>query len=104
MVLHETDHTTWFSAANFVASEHREQNISVLLKIWISVFEPPSKFFSDNDGESSNNDFNDMCDLLNIIVEKTAAESPFLNELCERHNAVLQDMILRKLLVIKALA
>lgn len=104
MVLHETDHTTWFSAANFVASEHREQNISALLKIWISVFEPPSKFFSDNDGESSKNDFNEMCDLLNIIVEKTAAESPFLNELCERHNAVLQDMILRKLLVIKALA
>ena len=37
-----------------------------------------------------------MCELLNITVEKTAAESPFLNELCERHNAVLQDMILRK--------
>lgn len=33
LVLHVTDHTTRFSAANFVASKHREQNISVLLKI-----------------------------------------------------------------------
>ena len=58
------------------------------------MFGPTSKFFGDN-GKFNNDDFNDMCESLNIIVKKTAAESPFSNGLCERHNAVLEDMLLK---------
>ena len=39
--------------------------------------------------------FNGMCESLNKIVQKAAAESPFSNGLCKRHNAVLEDMLLK---------
>ena len=35
-----------------------------------------------------------MCKSLNIIVKKRA-KSPFFNGLCERHNTVLEDMLLK---------
>ena len=35
-----------------------------------------------------------MYESMNIKVKKTAAESPFSNKLCERHNAVLEYMFL----------
>ena len=59
LILHVIDHATRFSAATFVTSKHREEMISALFKIWISVFGPPSKFFSDTGGEFSNNHFNE---------------------------------------------
>ena len=34
-----------------------------------------------------------MCESLNIVVLTTAAESPWSNGLCERHNAVLGNML-----------
>ena len=95
LILHLIDHATRLSAAIFVPSKHKEKIISAIFKIWISVFGPPSKYFSDNGGEFSNDDFNEMCESLNIVVKKTAAESPFSNGLCERHNAVLEDMLLK---------
>ena len=95
LILHLIDHATRLSAAIFVPSKHKEKIISAIFKIWISVFGPPSKYFSDNGGEFSNDDFNEMCESLNIVVKKTAAESPLSNGLCERHNAVLEDMLLK---------
>ena len=62
LILHVTDHATRFSATTFVASKHREEIISALVKIWISVFGPPSKFFSDNGSEFNKDDFNDTCE------------------------------------------
>ena len=38
-----------------------------------------------------------MCKSLNINVKTTAAESPWSNGLCERHNAVLADMLTKTL-------
>ena len=37
-----------------------------------------------------------MCESLSIVVKKTSAESTFSNGLCERHNAVLEDMLLKE--------
>ena len=34
-----------------------------------------------------------MCEKFYIVVKTTAAEAPWSNWLCERHNAVLADMI-----------
>ena len=36
-----------------------------------------------------------MCDSYNIIIKKTAAELPFSNGLMERHNAILEEMLLK---------
>ena len=36
-----------------------------------------------------------MCDSCNIAIKKTAAKSPFSNCLMERHNAILEEMLLK---------
>ena len=71
------------------------------LWLWISKYseihnyEPPSKYFSDNGGEFSNENYNEMCQLYNITVKKTAAEASFSKGLVERHDAVLENMLLQ---------
>ena len=94
-VLHLIDHVSRFSAAGFVASKRPEDIIKVICRIWIQVFGPPKSFLSDNGGEFNNDNFRSMCERFNIFVKTTAAESPWSNGLCERHNAVLNDMYLK---------
>ena len=94
-ILHLVDHVTRFSAAAVVKSKDRNEIIKHLFRSWISIFGAPSKFFSDNGGEFSNEDYNDMCDSYNITIKKTAAESPFSNGLMERHSAILEEMLLK---------
>ena len=60
-ILHLIDHVTRFSAAAIIKSRERERQrdrereiIKNILKIWISIYGPPSKYFSDNGGEFSN--------------------------------------------------
>ena len=62
--------------------------------MWISIFGAPSKFFGDNGGEFSNEDYMELCEAINITIKKTAAEAPFSNGLCER-NAVLKEIFLK---------
>ena len=59
-----------------------------VFKIWISVFGPPSSHFSDNGGEFNN-------EAMNIVVKTTAAEALWSNGLCERHNEVLSEMMIK---------
>ena len=54
-ILHLIDHVTRFSAAAIIKSRERETEITKnILKIWISIYGPLSKYFSDNGGEFSN--------------------------------------------------
>ena len=95
IILHLIDHVTRFSAAAIVISKEREEIIKHLFRSWISIFGAPSKFFSGNGGEFSNDNYNAMGEAYNITIKKTAAESPFSNDLVERHNAVLEEMLLK---------
>ena len=36
-----------------------------------------------------------MCDSYSITIKKTTAESPFSNGLMERHNDILEEMLLK---------
>ena len=63
-----------------------ETIIRELFRIWISVYEFPEKFLSDNGGEFANHKFRELCEAANIVAKTTAAESPWSNGLCERHN------------------
>ena len=54
---------------------------------------PPKKYFSDNGGEFNNEQFRNLCDSFNIVIKTTAAEAPWSNGLCERHNGVLAEML-----------
>lgn len=93
--LHLIDHLSRYSAATFISSKKPEIIIRAIFKIWISVFGPPSKFLCDNGGEFNNESFITMCEKMNITVKTTAAESPWSNGLCERHNAILSEVYLK---------
>ena len=95
IILHLVDHVTRFSAAAVVKSKDRNEIIKHLFRTWISIFGAPPKFFSDNGGEFSNEDYNEMCDSYSITIKKTTAESPFSNGLMERHNDILEEMLLK---------
>ena len=81
------------------ALDHRntapEVVIREIFKVWISVYGCPDAFLSDNGGEFSNSKFREMCEKFNINVKTTAAESPWSNGICERHNKVLADNIMK---------
>ena len=93
IILHLIDHVSRFSAACIVKSKKPNEIIDAIFRIWISVFGPPKRFLSDNGGEFVNCEFLDMCEAFGIVVLTTAAESPWSNGLCERHNAFLADML-----------
>ena len=78
-----------------VKSKKKEEIIQHLFTMWISIFGAPSKFFGDNGGEFSDEDYMELCKAMNIIIKQTAAEAPFSNGLCEHHNAVLEEMFLK---------
>ena len=92
-ILHLIDHVSRFSAASYVTSKKADEIISKIFKTWISIFGPPQKFLTDNGGEFLNNEFIQLCESFNIVVMTTAAESPWSNGLCERHNSVLGAML-----------
>ena len=60
IILHLLDHVTRFSAAAVVKSKDRNEIIKNLFHAWISIFGAPSKFYSDNGGESNNEDYNEI--------------------------------------------
>ena len=94
-ILHLINHVTMFSAAAIVKSKQEEEIIKNIFKIWISIYGPPLKYFSDNGGELSNENYNEMWEVYNITVKKTVAEVAFSNDLVEEQNAVLEDMLLK---------
>ena len=51
--------------------------------------------FNDNGGEFFSREFIDFCENFNIKVSTTPAESSWSNGICERHNAILTDIILK---------
>ena len=92
-ILHLIDNFTRFSVAGRVKSKDSSEIISVIFKLWIAYFGPPSYFLSDNGREFDNEHFRDMAQNLNIIVLPTAAQSPWSNGICERHNAIIGSTV-----------
>ena len=88
-ILHLIDSATRYSTARIVTTKKQEVIIQAIYESWIVYFGPPVQFLSDNGGEFSNQGFRDMCEKMNIKTKTTAAESPFSNGMCERHNLVV---------------
>ena len=87
------DHATRYSQACFIKNKQCATIVKSILKFWISIFDSPNKFLSDNGSEFVNKEFNEMAEKFNITVLTTAAESPWSNGLCEKHNGIIGDMI-----------
>ena len=92
-LLHVIDHATRLSACAPILNKLPETIIKELFRIWIAVYGVPEKFLSDNGGEFSNSKFRELCEKVNITVHTTAAEAPWSNGLCERHNLVIAEMV-----------
>ena len=91
-VLHCIDYLTRFSAAHVLKNKSAEEIIEKFSLIWISVFGPPENILSDNGCEFSNPKMQIFCCSFNITQKFTAAEAPFSNGICERHNALIGKM------------
>ena len=63
--------------------------------MWISIFGPPKQIFSDNGGKFVSQYFVDLCENVNINIKTKPAESSWSNGLCECHNKVLSDFIVK---------
>ena len=60
-ILHLKDHVTKVSAAAKAKSKEKEEIIKNIFKTWISIYGPPSKYFSDNGCDFSNENYNETC-------------------------------------------
>ena len=98
-ILHMVDHATRFSSAAVVKSKHKEEIVKAILQHCLVLFGPPNQVLSDNGGESTNKLLTEMSDQLTIFVRSTAGESPWSNRTTERHNAILENMISKLLLI-----
>ena len=92
-ILHVIDTVTRFCMACKVDDKGAEEILTKLFRIWITVFGRPTEFLSDNGGEFANQEFNEMCQLYDVEVRTSPAESPWCNGVVERHNAILGKMI-----------
>ena len=89
------DEFSRFSSAIIVKTKSSKIITEKFLRNWITVFGPTSKIFSDNGGEFVSQDFVDLCENFNINIITTPAELPWLNGVCEGHNKILPDIVLK---------
>lgn len=92
-VLHMIDHATRYSTACLLRNKKAETIISAVMSHWIRIFGSPTQFLTDNGGEFVNSVMLELAETFNITLKTTAAESAWSNGLCERHNAVLGDLV-----------
>ena len=88
-ILHLVDICTKLSAASFIPNKNKETIVEALFRIWLAVYGAPKKFLSDNGGEFANSEFLSLCEQFGILVNTTAAESPWSNGVVERHNQTM---------------
>ena len=88
-VLHFIDHATRYSAGCIIRNKRKETIVDSILRQWIQWFGPTKKFLWDNGGEFFNDEVIELAERCNITILATAAESPWSNGVCERHNAII---------------
>ena len=75
-IFHLIDLFSIYSTACVRRSKKQSVMIDAVLKTWISYFGRPKRFLADNGGRFLNDEYKDVCEMLNIEEAKTAAESP----------------------------
>ena len=94
-ILHMIDHATRFSRACLLPNKKPNSIIQAILTHWIQIFGQPDRFLTDNGGEFVNKDMIELSEKFNIVLKTTAAEAAWSNGLCERHNGIIADMVLK---------
>ena len=93
--LHFIDVISRYSRAVFICDKKPETIISRCIDDWISIFGVPLKTLTDNGGEFDNQRFVSLAENYGIILQNTAAESPWSNAICERLNATPTELFLK---------
>ena len=83
ILLHMIDHTTKLSVTLILLSKKPDEIENAIMKYWIAVYGTVYKFVTDNGGEFVNEELMTLCKALNIKVQTTGAESPWLNGIIE---------------------
>ena len=93
-ILYLIDAATRFTKARVIKDKTSRTIIDNIFLMWLSDGPGcPRRFLSDNGKEFANYEFQEMCELLNILELKTAVEAPWSNGLCERNHAIVDNMI-----------
>ena len=92
-ILHIVDHLTRYSSACIIKNKQKETIVKGLIKYWIRIFGCPKYFLSDNSEQFVNSEVIDLAEKYNITLKTTAAESPWSNRLCVRHNSILNKSV-----------
>lgn len=90
-ILHMIDLATRFSSACFVKSKEPECTIQGFTRFWMCMFGPPKRVWFDNGGEFANDKLTELLERHGITVKSTAANAPYMNGICERHNAIIKE-------------
>ena len=97
ILLHLVNHSTRLSVSSFIPNKNPDTILTYIFELWISVYGASKKFLTDNGGEFANSKFIEMAESLGITVKSMAEECPWSNDLIERHNLVLAEMLDRVL-------
>ena len=92
-ILNIIDLAKRYSNAVLINSRHKDVVVENIIRMWVNTFGVPDKMLTDDGGEFNNEELHDMSENLNTEVLAKAAESPWSNGICERHNAVIGYMI-----------
>ena len=92
-LIHIVDHLTRYSASCVIQSKRKEVIVESIFEIWIAIFGSSESFLVDNGDEFNNSEFISFRENFKINIKATAAESPWPNDLVERHNGVLGNTV-----------
>ena len=91
--LHIIDEFSRFSVAVIIHCKSAEVVVGMLKIHWILKFGPPERLRVDNGREFNNDLLRDLCEGYGIRLCPTPPYSPWSNGVCERHNAILAEMV-----------
>ena len=95
-ILHLVDMFTRFTVSVFIERKRTSDVIDKIMMNWVGAgFGVMEGILTDNGGEFSSDETREVSSILNVILNTTAAESPFQNGLCERIHAVTDTMLLK---------
>ena len=95
--LHIIDLFTRYSRSIIINNKKPETVIEGFINEWVSLFGVPESTLTDNGGEFDKSEFRSMAENFGIVVKSTAANNPWSNGICERHNATLTEIYLKLL-------
>ena len=92
-ILYLIDAFTRYQVATVINRKTPDQVINGIFEKWIQYFGFPDKILSDNGGEFSNAEMQEVANRTNLKLFTTGAYSPWQNGLCERNHAHTDNIL-----------